>query len=82
MCLASIVAGLSGVVGRQVRYTHPRQWQEALNLAVVLNGAEGQERMNETFYTRSDKFAGQLPLSARKKGRERNDLRVQLSSNK
>jgi hypothetical protein len=73
MCLASFVAGLSGVVGRQVRYAHPRTLQEALNLPLAVDEAERQERRNETFYTRSDEFSGQLPRSASKKGRERND---------
>jgi len=71
-CLASIVAGLSGVVSRQVRYAHPRNLHEALNLALVVDEAEKQERLNETFYTWSDEFAGQLPRSPGKKFRGSN----------
>jgi len=73
MYLASFVAGLSGVVGSQVRYAHPRTLQEALNLALAVDEAERQERRNETFCTRSDELAGQLPRTASKKSRERND---------
>jgi len=40
MCLASFVAGLSGVVGRQLRYAHPRTLQVALNLALAVEDAE------------------------------------------
>jgi len=31
------VAGLSGVVGRHVRYANPRSLPEALNLALAIN---------------------------------------------
>ena len=40
MCLASFVAGLSGVVGRQVRYAHPRTLQEVWNLALAVDEAD------------------------------------------
>jgi len=73
MCLASFVAGLSGVVGRQLRYAHSRTLQEAFNLVLAVDKAERQERRNETFYTRSGEFAGELPRSASKKSCERND---------
>jgi len=63
MCLASFVGGLSGVVGRQVRYAHPKSLRVAVNLALAADEVEKQERRNETFYTRSDEFAGQLPRS-------------------
>jgi len=72
MSLASFVAGLSGVVGRQVRYAHPKRLHKALNLALARDDAEKQERRNKTFYKRSDKFAGQLPRSPGKKSRGRN----------
>ena len=72
MCLASFVSGLSEVVGRQVRYAHPRNLREALNLALALDEAEKQKRRNETFDTRSDEFAGQLPRSPGKSSFGRN----------
>ena len=40
MCLGSFVAGLSGVVGRQLRYAHPRTLQEVLNLALAVDEAD------------------------------------------
>ena len=72
MCLASFVAGLSGVVGRQVLYAHPRSLQEALNLALAVDEHGKQERHNETFYTQSNEFAGQSTSSLGKKIRGRN----------
>ena len=73
MCLVSFVAVLSGVVVRQVRYAHPTTLQEALNLTLAVDEAERQERLNETIFTLSDAFTGQLPRSASKKNRERNE---------
>jgi len=72
MCLASFVSGLSGVVYRQVRYAHPSNLWEALNLAFAVDEAEKQASRNETFYTRSDEFAGQLPRSPGKSSGGRN----------
>jgi len=34
-CLATFIAGLSGVVSRQVRYAHPRNLREAMNSALA-----------------------------------------------
>jgi len=42
-CLASFVAGLNGIVGRQVRYAHPKSLPEALNVALAVDEAEKQE---------------------------------------
>lgn len=72
MCLASFVAGLSGDVGRQFRYAHPRNLPEALNLALAIDEAENQERRSETFYTQLDEFAGQSTRKQGKKSRGRN----------
>jgi len=79
MCLASFVAGLSGVVSRQVRYTHPRTLHEALNLALAVDEAERQERRNETFCTRSDELAGQLLSQQIRRIAKETTLRVQLT---
>jgi hypothetical protein len=51
MLLASFVAGLSGVPGRQVRYSAPQNMQQALSLALSVQEAEKQEKFNESFYT-------------------------------
>jgi len=40
--LASFVVGLSGVVGCQVRYVHPKYLREAVNLALAVDEAEKQ----------------------------------------
>ena len=63
MCLASFVSDLAGVVGREVRYDHPKNLREGVKLALAVDEAEKQKRRNETFYTWSDGFAGQLPRS-------------------
>jgi len=73
MCLASFVGGLAGVVGREVRYAHPKNLGEAVNLALAVDEAEKQERRNEMFYTRLDKFAGQLTRSPGNSRRGRNN---------
>jgi len=73
MCLASFVGGLSGVVGRKVRNDHPKKLRGAVNLALAVDEAEKQERRNDTFYTRSDEFVGQLPLSPGNIRRGRNN---------
>ena len=56
MRLASFFAGLSGVVGRQVRYPKPRTLQGALNLALAVDEPERQVRRNETFDKLLDEF--------------------------
>ena len=80
MCLASFVAGLSGFVGRQVRYAHPRCLQEVLNYALAVDQAEKQERHNETFCSQSDDFAGQSTRSPCKKIRGRNGSELSADS--
>lgn len=66
MCLASIVAGLSGLVGRQVGYAQSRLLQEALKLAFMLDEIEKHQKLNENLYKRSDECSGQLPRSSSK----------------
>jgi len=73
MCLANFISGLAGVVGREVRYDHPKNIREAVKFARAVDETEEEERRNETFYTRSDEFAGQLPRSPGKSKRGRND---------
>jgi hypothetical protein len=54
MLLASFVAGLTGVVGKQVCYSAPRSMQQALSLALSVQGAENQEKFNESFFAMFD----------------------------
>jgi hypothetical protein len=54
MHLASFVAGLSGVAGRQIRYLNPQTLQHALSIALSVREAEKQERLIETFYAKFD----------------------------
>ena len=54
MLLASFVAGLSGVAGRQVRYASPQTVHDALRIALAVQDAEKQEEFNNSFYTRFD----------------------------
>jgi hypothetical protein len=52
MCMASFVAGLNGVAGRQVRYAHPQKMEQVLKIALAVTEAEKQER-GEVFSTRA-----------------------------
>jgi hypothetical protein len=54
MCVASFVAGLTGVPGRHVRYANPQSVQQALTIALAVTEAEKQERGVE-FSTRAPK---------------------------
>jgi hypothetical protein len=55
MLLASFVAGLSGVAGRQVRYSNPPTLEQALQIALSVQEAERQERFSESFYAKFDR---------------------------
>ena len=65
MLLASLVARLSGVPGRQVRYSAPQSMQQSLSLALSVQEAEKQEKCNEIFYTR---FENSVRLVSRSPG--------------
>ena len=49
MCLASFVAGLTGVPGRQVRYENPQNMQQFWAIALSVTETEKQWRCSETF---------------------------------
>ena len=49
MLLASFTSGLVGTPGRNVRFSLPKNLQEALRIAVTVQQAELQERRNETY---------------------------------
>jgi len=77
MLLASFVAGLTGPPGKQVRYASPRNIGQALSIALAVQGAEKQERFNESFYA---KFDNSVRLSARSpSGSSQDDDRSQHS---
>ena len=52
MILASFVAGLAGVPGRQVRYANPQTMEQDLQIALSIQEGEKQEEFNDNFYTR------------------------------
>jgi len=54
MLLASYVAGLIGVPGKQVRYASPVSVEEAIRIAISVQEAERQEKFNNSFYARHD----------------------------
>jgi hypothetical protein len=54
LVLASYVAGLNGVPGKQVRYASPVSLVEAIRIAVSVQEAERQEKFNNSFYARYD----------------------------
>ena len=49
MLLASFTSGLVGTPGRHVRFSLPKNLQDALRIAVTVQQAELQERRNETY---------------------------------
>ena len=67
MLLASFVVGLSGEVGRQVKFQNPQDLRQALTTALAVREALKQERFAETFYT---KFDDSIRLSNRQDDRE------------
>jgi len=54
MLLASFLASLIGVPGRQVRYASPVSVEEAIRIAGSVQEAERQEKFNNRFYARHD----------------------------
>jgi len=54
MLLASYVADLIGVPGRQVRYASLVSVEEATRIAVSVQEAERQEKFNNSFHARHD----------------------------
>jgi hypothetical protein len=70
MLLASFVAGLRGVAGKQVRCANPRNIEQALSIALAVQEAEKQERFNERFYTRFDNSVRLLSRSPSRTCRE------------
>jgi len=54
MLLASYVAGLIGVPGRQVRYVTQVSVEEAIRIAFSVQEDERQEKFNNSFYARHD----------------------------
>ena len=59
MLLASFVAGLTGVPGRQVRFASPQTLEQALKIALAVHEAEKQERFSESFYASFDDSSSQ-----------------------
>jgi len=54
MLLASYVAGLTGVPGKQVLYASPVSVEEAIRIAFSVQEAVRQEKFNNSFYARHD----------------------------
>ena len=80
MLLASFVAGLSGVPGKQVRYANPRNTEQALSIALSVEEAENQEKFNKTFYTRFDdsvRLLSRSPSRSRREGKSRRSADTQ-----
>jgi len=75
MLLASFVAGLSGVAGRQVQYQNPQTLQHALSIALSVREAEKQERFSETFYTKYDESVSVKPRSTSRSDPESHSAR-------
>jgi hypothetical protein len=75
MLLASFVAGLAGVAGRQVRYQKPQTLQHALSIALSVREAEKQERFSETLYAMFDESVSVKPRSTIRSDHERHSAR-------
>jgi hypothetical protein len=54
MLLATFISGLTGKPGRQVRYANPHTLEQALKIALSVEEAEKEERLNWSFYTQCD----------------------------
>jgi hypothetical protein len=54
MLLSTLIAGLIGNAGQQVRFKLPQTLEVALPVAVTEFEAEAQEKRNETFYVNSE----------------------------
>jgi hypothetical protein len=67
MLLASFVAGLSGKVGKQVKFQNPQDQSQALTIALTVTEALKQEKLAETFYAKLEKS---VRLSTRQDDRE------------
>jgi FAD/FMN-containing dehydrogenase len=67
MLLASLIWGLTGTSGRQVRYVNPQTLGKALKITLSVQEAEKQERFNESFYT---EFEESLRLSSRSQAQD------------
>lgn len=65
MLLASFISGLTGKAGRHVRYQSPRNFEQALQIALAVQEAEKQKKFNESFYTR---FENSVRLVSRSRG--------------
>jgi hypothetical protein len=55
MLLAAFVSGLSGVPGKQCRFSNTQNIQQTLSIVLTVEQAEKQDRFNESFYTKYDK---------------------------
>jgi hypothetical protein len=49
------VSGLSGEVGKQVKFQNPQDLRQALTIALMVTEALKQEKFAGTFYTKVDK---------------------------
>ena len=65
MLFASFTSGPIGTPGRQVRFSLPKNMQEALRIAVTVQQAELQERRNETIYVDEVQERGKAVRSSR-----------------
>ena len=65
MLFASFTSGLTGTPGRQVRFSLPKNMEEALRIAVTVKQAELRERRNETFYVDEVQESGKADRSSR-----------------
>jgi hypothetical protein len=70
MLLVAFISGLSGVPGRQCRFSNPQTIQQALSIALTVEQAENQERPIGSFYTKYEKTVRLLPRHANDKKRD------------
>ena len=70
MLLANFVAGITGVVGRQVLNSSPQGMEQALSIALSAQEAEKQETFNERFHTKFENSVRLLSRSLERTYRE------------
>jgi hypothetical protein len=68
-CLASFVAGLTGLAGEHVRISNLQDMPQALSLALSATEVVKEERASEIFFTTADRARRSDTRTSRRKGR-------------
>jgi len=64
MLIANFVAGITGVMGRQVTNSSPQGMEQALSIVLSAQEAQKQETFNESFHTKIENSGRLLSRSS------------------